>query len=774
MIKKLFFVVFSIIFTFSIFVINVSADTNYGSATDNTKTSTFTPTKLETESVYGVNHQIVTGNAVTSGQTYGQYLNVFDMKTDGFSSKLVSWAVATDNAVFSRQTILKAAKDYEAKNPGWIVVAGINADQYWFSFGTKLGVDGSAIYEPAPYYPMITNGDKLFTVTPYANANNIVGFKNDGSVDSFVNPGGGAGSFYLSVLDENGEVVSTFPVNKINENAGSGETSVWCYHFSTRLYNTAITQKVSTTNKLYVVEDAELAYMSLYEDGTNQSYYPTDAWHTNTVFGKGYISNDDLTSYTLDRGQFAIETDNANVKAALSKGVRIKVEQYFQNEEMNKVSEGMGYHAVHRQNGVDLESPGLYDTQHYSRALFGKKADGTYVLITADYVTGLGSYGLNWTECNAVAEYYGVEDMYQMDGGGSVTAMVRQSDGSFKVTNFPKDSGNPLNPREDFSFLFFVIRDPGVRTLDKNVSYCSVKLTKEDISSSATISNIKVKLSDKTYDFDDKELVISGLKEKTEYKLDVSYDITINGVTKKASYSQSFTTKKYVPPVDPIKVKETKKTSITVVKPKTDFSDNISNVYIYLGIDSYFMGNKDEFTISDIREDETYAFRYTYDIYDPLSDTTYHIESDTTNVKTLNYEEPVIESFAESSKSEDLLVISYKYTDPDRVVLTAKLVVNGKDYKDITTRSGTVRLTDLKFTEEIYDIKLVITYQAGEDTKTLESEILHYDEVVHVEPGPSENEPTTEKKKCGKKNAELVTLIITLPTLLAFVLKKKH
>ena len=772
-----FLLVFVLLFNF----VSVKAASN--SVTDSTGSSTFTATKVESNEVYGMDHKIVTGNAVTNGGNYGQYLNALSMKTDGFTSKMVTWAVQKSNTSFVRRNIIDAAKDYEVKNPGWIVVGGINADQYFFNFGTKLGADGSAIMNPSPYYPMVSNGDRIFTISATGNSTNVVGFKNDGSVNSFVGSTG-AGKYMLSIIDENNLVTKTFEINGINTNAGDNQTTYWSSHFSTRLWNTPVDQNVETTNNLYIVKDAELSYMSMYQNGTDV-YFPGN-YNTNTMFSKGFITDDTVKSCTLSGGDFAIETTNSEVIAELKKGVHIKVEQYYANEDMNAVEEAIGYHSVHRINGVDNSSTAPYNTQHYSRALVGRKADGTYILITADFVTGLGSYGLNWTECNAVAEYFGVQDMYQMDGGGSVTAMVRQSDGSFKVTNYPKDSGNPNTPRENLSYLFFVIRDPGVQCLDNDITYHSVKLTKKDIKGNATISNIKVTLNGQTYDFNNDELEINHLAEKTQYKLDVSYDVTIDGKTKHSSFVKEFTTKAYEFPTDLFEITSINKNTVDFAVKENEYSDNLSNVVLYVGDYSFNVGTKKNFTADNLFESEEYVYYFTYDIYDPISETKYHNTTEEKKFTTKSYNPPIIEEFKENKKDDTSISFLYKYVDSDRVVSSAYLLLNGEKVQDVTAKTGLVKAQNLDFKANTYIFQLVVEYNDGSE-KIYSAEI-KYEKPAEEKPIDDPNkepevQPTqpenpvqpeeTGKKKCGKKSAELIVSLISTVTLLAFVIKKR-
>ena len=76
-----------------------------------------------------------------------------------------------------------------------------------------------------------------------------------------------------------------------------------------------------------------------------------------------------------------------------------------------------------------------------------------------------GTYsGTTQNESNTILKQFGVTDAYQQDGGGSVTACVRNSIGTFDLVNKPKDGST----RTVFNGLFFAVRDPGFRV--KNVS----------------------------------------------------------------------------------------------------------------------------------------------------------------------------------------------------------------------------------------------------------------------------------------------------------------
>ena len=721
-IKKVIYIF--IISLLCIFVIPTKA-ANKDSAADPTGVSTYTPTETTVRDIYGMTHTLQKATTVTNGNSKGQLINAFEMKTDGITSKLVTWAVQQDNTSYKRADIIEAAKDYEAKHPGWIVTGGINADQYFFKFGNGLGVDGSAILEPSPYYPMITDGEIRYTVNPYNNSSNVVGFKNDGSTNSFAYPDGTVGGYRLSIIDESGNELNTFVINGINRSASSAETTVWCAPVHTDYPNKVQEQTINTTNQLYVIENADLTQVSV-----DPSYgYPTG--NLVSLFCKGTISNSSLKEYTVSKGQFAIETTNESVIAALSDGLKVKVELLFGSEELNAVDEAIGYHSAHIVNGSVQTANGsnAYNSKSYSRALFGKKADGTYVLITGDYVVLEGSYGLNFTECNAVAKYFDCTDLYQMDGGGSVTALARQDDGSFKVTNYPKDSGNPDRPRENLSYLFFVKRDPGVIQNQSLTTHYSITLDKNEILGNVKIENLKVSLNNQEYDFgDNTQLTIDGLTEKTQYKLKVTYDIVENN-NRISDYVYIYVnTKEYIFPSEIIKIVEVTDTTIKIVKTTNSYAENISNIIIKVGHDTFNMGNKDEYICTDLYKDVDYEVYATYDIFDPASQVTFTGQTEIFNVHTKAFKEPTINKFIEKRKGTSTLTVEYEFSDEDDVVEKSYVTVNGEPNKDVILESGTVSLSGLNFKENKYEVKLVIEYlDENEKTIKVESVALIYE-----------------------------------------------
>ena len=197
----------------SVLILNVNVKA-YSTTYDDTKTGSYTPTEETVEYLNGVEHIKAYGDTTYSGVTSKQQINVFKLKTNGVTSKLVNWAIMDGNAGYKRAQLTKIAQDYEKNHPGWTVIAGINADQYALSFGAGGG--NNAYLESTPYYPVIMDSEVRF---PYASVAGIssqyVGFTNDGKSDGIVDASPFK-CFALYILDdEENEIATCILVNTV-------------------------------------------------------------------------------------------------------------------------------------------------------------------------------------------------------------------------------------------------------------------------------------------------------------------------------------------------------------------------------------------------------------------------------------------------------------------------------------------------------------------------------------------------------------------------------
>ena len=492
----------------------------------------------------GVTYTLNLGTTKNTSSDFEQRVSIF---TADFSKnsdiKIATWVAQNSSKTgYTRKALLDVAKDYEANNPGWIVLAGINADQYFPSFGTGIGKDGSYMYVPSPYYPMITNGDNLFTYTALGEAskNNVVGFKNDGSQTPLVNGVRTIDGLWISVYDESGEIVKHMKLDGLNCNLGSNGAVVLSSYNVDKNTQARITR---SGNKYYVVNDADLSYVSNTVEWKSWNERAVDAF-----FGKGVISEIKDSVDISGGNKFAIETTNEELKNALNVGTRIKVQVEYADE-FKDIEEAIGYHTIQRRNGIDQSVANAYNSRCYPRSVFGCDASGKVYLMTCFGDNASPTKGLYAQEFNALCKKYGVTDAWQMDGGGSVTSIVRDENGILDYAEACIEASHSgtrkfSGYRLIYSGLFIVMKVPNASISVKEKKATSVSLSCDLTEIVNDYDEAKIKFFDATgenvlnYDLDLKtnasDVVIEGLKSNTNY----TYELYVkkNGYDEQRSF----------------------------------------------------------------------------------------------------------------------------------------------------------------------------------------------------------------------------------------------
>lgn len=666
--------------------------------------------KSETSSnKYGVNYNHL--DVSINGST-DKNVNFFSMKTDGVNSKLVTWAkTSATRDKIDNATLTSLASDYQKNHPGWIVVAGINADQWYYQHaGEDKG--GWFHYGGQSYYPFTMDGQNLFTINPLGgrgngiaitnNANNpIIGISNSQGIE-------------LQIYDKNDNLIYTYNVDGYNKTPGANQTMVWSgYVNSNNLFEP---RKVESTNNLYIIGNAELSYMNNsreYPSGT--IYYPVDSF-----YGRGEISAIE-SSATLKKAQFAIETTNNELKEKLAIGVKVIVEQQYVPDEANNVESVTGYHTQHISNGTVLPTTAPYNTKTYPRSIFGVTENGEYFLMSSRDCTSNSTGGTNYEETNALLKYFGAYNAFQDDGGGSVTAIYRNNSGSFDVVS---ESTDAAQQRSIFSALFFVVRDTGFTSNYVESTASSVTLNKKSSVFVSEMTDIKAIVNNKTININEDKTVISGLKENTEYEIKVQYKH--NGVDYEAIMYAS--TKPYSPGID---INATHN-SFKITRRQTDPVLKIISVTFDVNGEKYEMGDVDQFVIDDLYKDTKYQISYTYTVLNTETNQTYTRTKEAIEYSTLSYEIPSATEFeAEKNERRSRISVEYRISDVDGLMTKAYVLFNGVIYEISNTR-GTLNFDGLDFTKT-YKVQLVIEYTlpSGIEKTTSTEEIL-FEPHVHT------------------------------------------
>lgn len=738
-----------LIITFLLTISSLTINANSKSYSDDNSAS-WQVNEKTVNNIGNLTHTLMYGTSTdTTQQTQGnQKVNVFEMKTDGINSKLVSWAMQTGKGSYARNGLSIIAEDYEEKHPGWIVVAGINGDQYYTKYGSGLGADGSFYYPNQPYYPMIIDGERRFPVTPTGNsASNYVGIANNNSNDSFV-PASQLSNVKIEVLNESDEVIYIHDVNKINESPNEGETSVWFAHPSTESNYDYATYDVSSDKDLYVIEMADLAYM-------NNSRTFTNIGGIDSLFGRGTITL--LTkNQTIDKWQIAIDTNDNTLRSNLSLNTKVRIQYYYENEEMNKVESSFGYHSAQRENNIDIKTKADYDARRYNRSIFGKKADGTYVLMTV----AKGTYsGTTQDESNAILKQFGVTDAYQQDGGGSVTAIVRNEYGTFDIVNESSDSG--VKQRSILSGCFFVIRDPGYISYQKDSTRTSITITKTNNYNDEYISNVVATINGKEYKLENDNLTIEGLEDDTEYKINLTYDVKINNQTVKGYHQIIGHTDSFTIPSHGVKEQNITANQVEFIRNST-VDDEYIYVKLKLNDQEYDLLEENKpVIIKNLTPSTRYNYTITYAVKDTLTGKTFEKTVESTFI-TEKYNIPTINKFDVTRTGKDKVTINVAIIDEFNLAYSYYIMYNGNQYA-LESLNETIEIEDLNIKDEEYIFQLIIQYKTDTTFSSLESQQITIN---------SNTSYQNNSKGCNKCNLVLIELT-TLLSLCYFIFKKK-
>ena len=541
-----------------------------------------TESEEEFEIVDGVKHIINHGTGISdSGKTLkpGRLNHIFvaDIKNND-ALKVVTWAVKReDNSGFTRCALLDIAKDYEEKHPGWIILAGTNADQFYTGFGSGLGSNGTDYYAPQPYYPYISDGENLFAYSPYANCNNVAGFKNNRDDVQIEYGTRSIQGLFIHVYDENKNELGSFPAKDLNdlEALGTNETTVLAPYASDTRALVPITK--ASNNAFYLVEDPELSYVSNSKAWTWKAEH---GYNVNAFFGKGSISKVENNNVTVEGTRFAIETTNEELKALLKVGTYVKC-QYEFDEGFTNIEEASGFHTCHILNGEVQEVANGYNTPNYPRSMFGCDNNGKVYLIATEKSTEPKD-GMRGQEMNALMLQYGITYAFQCDGGGSVQSICRNEDGVLDYAQTPYEGG--FRPVLTGHFIAMKVENIGLKITDVDDGSAKIKVKDEDNSGRKLAVKITYQHNDEEkeeiIDLNNEELVLNNLYTNTKYNVQVL--IKEDTGYKELYIKDAFTTLKNFPSVNKVKIKILSDSSYEITLDVSDVDEVVQKASIYV------------------------------------------------------------------------------------------------------------------------------------------------------------------------------------------------
>ncbi len=726
----------TLIFMFGL-TLNIKTNAAEPDAVDSTGQNKMYIQSEEVNNQNGLYYSHIIANFKENGVTSkDQNINYFNMKTDGVNSKLVTWVKQANNSQMSNSKLTALAEDYEKNHPGWIVMAGINADQWYYETTQSNNKGGSFYYKNQSYYPLTVDGQNLFTINPLGGIGNGIAITNNPSNPIVDIIGTNPAVIELQIYDVNDKLVKTFPVTGYNQTPGSNQTMVWSGYYSSKDKGEYVDRTVNSSNNLYIIEKAELAYMNNtrdYAEAAVGTYAAIDSF-----YGSGIISNI-ANNATLSKGQFAIETTNSELISLLNKDVKVIVEQQYQQAIGNQVESVTGYHTCHVKNGVYNKVEGGYNTKNYPRSIFGVKEDGSYFLLTGSQQVLNKDGGLNNLNVDAVLNYYGAYTAYQDDGGGSVTAIYRNNAGGFDIVN---ESSEGIGQRSILSGLFFVVRDSGFTSYKKDSTSTSVTFNKKLNVGLDNIENISINVNGNIVNATNNQtqVVVDGLEPNKKYEAIIKY--TQNGI--EYTTKLDCETKAYDPGINII----SNSTGFTIKRYNGD--PVLKTIGVTFDIDgqfTYIMGNQDTFEISDLYLDTTYTISYICDVMDITNNKVYKVSVEAKDYKTLSYYIPKILEFEEGRKTKDSLRIKYEIEDDSELIKNIYLCVNEQKI-ELNNKRGTYTIEDLDFTKTGYIIKIEVIYEIDLYETTIYSQELNYQKEEHIHTIVTDEavDPTCDKR----------------------------
>ena len=583
--KKTLILFFTVLLGVISYVLPVTAATKGETYWDDNKQYNFTSNVVEEkELAYETTFIHDAGSSTRSGTTYEHDVYIMMQKSNASDGvKVVTWGGYNQNHTVStalpRMTLAKIAEDYELNHPGWKVIGGINADQYCWGYGSE-SEKGYDLLENRPYYTMKADGENWFSHHFMGgNSTNLVGFLNDGDKQLVYNPSA-AGSnpvFKLNLYDENNNFIAKYDVDDLNPKTKSNGEYTYVYALtdtgnnSTNLSRTLESKSVdiSSNNDLYIISKADKTWVS---NSIDYSYFKGSG-AKNSFFGKGQIDSVSK-SVTLNATQFAIETTNQELLQNIKQGSYV-VCQYEIYGGYENCESAIGWHTVQRLNGKDGNVSNSYNNRGYPRSVFGVTSDGRVALITGN---GTSKSGLYAQEINAVCKAYDIQTAFQMDGGGSVTMIMRNSKGGFDTVNDPSDGSD----RSIYNGLFFVVKDVEAELTPSKISQNSLEIDVNvlDYGQDGNVSNTYVNIYGKTKngkeftkqaEVKDGKVIFEGLDSNTEYQCKVAYKMEGKDRIIEAYSAIVISTAKEVPSIKEVRVNyENDKLTINVAMNDSD------------------------------------------------------------------------------------------------------------------------------------------------------------------------------------------------------------
>lgn len=456
-----------------------------------TETSYVAYTSTKTAGIDVDGYTGITGT-IEVDKYYPQNVHVFEVPSSK-NTKIVPWA-NLKNDKWTLTSVKGLINDYEEQNPGSKVICAINGDFF------DINANGNLPYQ--------TTGENVSDGEFYKTSNGhgvgvggTLGFTNDGSNVSLISGSHAerTSTMILAIYDESGNIVKELNVETLNALPQDGQSSVFFGVYNSDKEYVPVT--FTANENTFIIESAEKAL-------------PNNA---NDFYGLGTISKvaTNGEEVTLEKGSFAIVSNNEEVKSALKSGLRIRIQYEFTGK-FASVESATGYNRVIYE---DVNQLPPYIADRAPRTCVGMRADGTLVMMVIDGRQGGDDmYGADGTELAAIMNAYGCINAYNLDGGGSSTIVVRDESG-LVVLNTPSDG----RERNDGNCILIVTEDPNYKAEEVEITSNSAKLNVYTNTESYKGYTPCLKIDGVIYECVNGEVTINNLVHNTTYNYKVMY-----------------------------------------------------------------------------------------------------------------------------------------------------------------------------------------------------------------------------------------------------------
>ncbi|MDD3999613.1 MAG: phosphodiester glycosidase family protein [Bacilli bacterium] len=357
--------------------------------------------KLETiksgEIYDGISYENFKARTTTDAGTVGNQNISFVKKSFDSPAKVVVWSKIAGSEIIGGN-IIELAQDFEEKNPGYKVIAGINGDYYW---------------NYNPINAMAQNGD----LVKYDNFNEerylSIGFNDDGT-DFVVSKENILEAYYsLTVYDDTKtRVIKEVKLAGFNTTPDSGKTTI--------VYNNS--NEIVGTN-CYLINDLDYSI--------NLGSYLLKGQVTGRV-DKAYVNNG-ATIITEDEELISLLNTNPYLRIQKNlKGINDGISNIIGvGSQTLKAGNVQTYTEILDQNDD-------FEKARHPRSTIGFSEQGDLFIATID---GRQSdmAGANLREEALVMKMLGAEAAFNLDGGGSTQLLIRENE-EFRILNSPSET----------------------------------------------------------------------------------------------------------------------------------------------------------------------------------------------------------------------------------------------------------------------------------------------------------------------------------------------